>query len=167
MRIALVLAALTLPAAAQAQPVAQLVGLFIQGCVAFAGNAPDLREWANRNGLPQAPDPVRRAFLHNTSGQVFDGSTPDAKLALISADNGLCSVATDHASQAEVIQALEAGLQQAGLRFKLVIERNDKTIPLIHDQEYLATKDGKGWRILAATTEGETGGQAMLTAGPE
>ncbi|HQT77498.1 MAG TPA: hypothetical protein PLD10_10650 [Rhodopila sp.] len=158
---------LILPVSAHAQPAAQLVGLFIQGCVPFVGNPPDLRAWAAQHGLPKAPEAVGSAFLHNTPGVVFDGSTPDTKLALISSDGGLCSVATDQATQAAVTQALEAGLQQAGLRFRLVIERDDKNTPSIHDREYLATKDGKGWRILEATVKGDAGGQAMLTAGPE
>lgn len=155
------------PVAARAQTAAQMTGLFLQGCLPFAGNADALRNWVHRQNLPVAPEPVRRAFLHDTPGQVFDGSAPDAKLALISSDAGLCSVATDRVTETEVINALEAGFRQAGLKFRLVIERDDKQIPQIHDREYLATKDGKGWRVLAAAVKGDSGGEAMLTAGPE
>ena len=163
--LTLLLAAM--PFWAQAQPAAQMTGLFIQGCLPFAGNAMALRSWAHRQGLPTAPEPVRQAFLHNAPGQVFDGSAPDTKLALISSDTGLCSVATDRMREQEAIAALEAGLHQAGLSFRLVIERDDKQVPQIHDREYLASKDGKGWRILAAAVKGDTGGEAMLTAGSE
>ncbi|HEX2943696.1 MAG TPA: hypothetical protein VHO91_21750 [Rhodopila sp.] len=166
-RAALVAGCLMLPMFAQAQPAGQLVGLFIQGCLPFAGNPPDLRAWAAQHGLAKAPEAIAKAFLHNTPGEVFDGSTPDAKLALVSSDSGLCSVAIDQATQADVTQALEAGLQKAGLRYRLVIERDDKTDPAIHNREYLAAKDNKGWRILEATVSGEAGGRAMLTAGPE
>ena len=152
---------------AQAQPAAQLVGLFIQGCLEFAGNAPALRAWAKQTGLPQAPDQIRNAFLHGAAGQVFDGSTPDIKLALISADGGLCSVATNQATQGDVTNALQAGLERAGLRYRLVVERDDPVESAIYDREYLAAKDGKGWRILEATVKGDAGGEAMLTAGPE
>jgi hypothetical protein len=133
----------------------------------FAGNPPDLRAWAKKNGLVEAPEAIRHAFLHNASGEVFDGSTPDTKLALISADSGLCSVATDQVRGDAVTAALEAGLQQAGLRFRLVVQRDDKVNPKIHEREYLAAKDGRGWRILEATVEDDAGGEAMLTAGPE
>ncbi|MEA2775515.1 MAG: hypothetical protein QOF90_921, partial [Acetobacteraceae bacterium] len=37
----------------------------------------------------------------------------------------------------------------------------------IHDSEYLAAKDKRGWRIVAATVKGDKGGEAMLTAAPE
>jgi hypothetical protein len=154
-----------LPAVAFADPAAQMTGLFVQSCVAYVGNPPALRSWAARNHLTPVPDNVRIAFLHNAAGQVFDGSAPEAKLALISADSGLCSVATDKAQPDALTQALETGLQRAGLQYRLVIQRNDPTTPAIHDKEYLATKDGKGWRIQLATVNG--GGRAMLTAGPE
>lgn len=167
MRPALLAACLLMPAVAQAQPAAQLVGLFVQGCIEFAGNPPDLRAWAKRNGLPEAPPGINQAFLHNATGQVFDGSTPDTKLALISADSGLCSVATDQVTENAVTAALETGLQRAGLRFRLVIQRDEKSDPKLHDREYLAAKDSRAWRILEATVKGDAGGEAMLTAGPE
>ena len=63
--------------------------------------------------------------------------------------------------------ALEAGLHRAGLAFRLVIERDDARISAIHDREYLATKNKRGWRILAATVKDDKGGEAMLTGAPE
>lgn len=160
-------AALMLPGTAAAQPAAQMVGLFIQGCMAFVGNPPALRAWAHANGLPQAPEQVTRAFLHNAAGLVFDGSAADAKLALISADTGLCAVATPVMQATDLTATLEAGLRQVGLNFRLVIQRDDQTERSIHDREYLAAGQGKGWRILEAAVRGDTSGPAMLTAGPE
>jgi hypothetical protein len=156
---------LVLPGIAHATPAEQMSGLFVQSCIAFVGNPPALRQWAAQNKLAPIPANVSAAFLHGSPGQVFDGSAPDTKLALISGDNGLCSVATDTLMPDDLTRALEAGLQRAGLQYRLVIERDDKTTPSIHDREYLATKGGKGWRILEATIKG--GGQAMLTSGPE
>ena len=49
----------------------------------------------------------------------------------------------------------------------MVIERDDAHVSSIHDREYLAAKDKRGWRVLAATVKGEAGGEAMLTAAPE
>ncbi len=63
--------------------------------------------------------------------------------------------------------ALEAGFHQAGLAFRLVIDRDDSHIAAIHDREYLATKDKRGWRILAATVKDDKAGEAMLTGAPE
>jgi hypothetical protein len=167
-RTSLLLAAsLCAPAVTQAEAPLQLVGLFIQGCLPFAGDAPALREWASRTGLPSLPKQARGAFLHGAPGEVFDGSTADAKLVLVSSDDGICSALTDQAAPEEVTDALEAGFRQAGLAFRLVIQRDDARVGAIHDREYLATKDKRGWRILAATVKGDKGGEAMLTAAPE
>jgi hypothetical protein len=156
-----------LPGAARAAAPEELVGLFIQGCVPFAGNAPALREWAQRTGLPPVPEPARAAFMHGAPGQAFDGSAAGAKLVLVSSDDGICSAVTDQATQQQVTDALEAGFRQAGLTFRLVIERDDARVSAIHDREYLAAKDKKGWRILAAAVKDDKGGEAMLTAAPE
>jgi hypothetical protein len=117
--------------------------------------------------LPPAQEQAREAFLHGAPGQVFDASTPQTKLVLVSSDDGLCSAVTDKSTEQQVTTALEAGLHRAGLAFRLVIERDDQTIKAIHDREYLVAKDKRGWRVLAATVKGEQGGEAMLTAAPE
>jgi hypothetical protein len=145
----------------------ELVGLFIQGCLPFVGDAHALQVWAAETGLRPVPDPARSAFLHGAAGKVFDGSAAEAKLALISSDDGLCSVATDQATGQSVADALEAGFRQAGLSFRLVVERDDAKVGSIHDREYIAAKGKLGWRVLAATVKGDGGGEAMLTAGPE
>ena len=150
----------------------ELVGLFIQGCLPFVGNAPALREWAQRTGLRPVPEKASAAFLHGVPGQAFDASAAEAKLVLVSSDAGICSAVTDQATQPLVTAALEAGLRQAGLDFRLIVERDDPGVAAIHDREYLAARskqiaDKQGWRILAATVKDERGGEAMLTAAPE
>jgi hypothetical protein len=163
----LLAACLLAPAAAHAGAPEELVGLFIQGCLPFAGDAAALRAWAKDTGLPPVPEQARAAFLHGAPGLAFDGSTAEVKLALVSSDDGICSAVTDQAMPQAVADALEAGFRQAGLAFRLVIERDDAHVSQIHDREYLAAKNKRGWRVLAATVKGDTGGEAMLTAAPE
>jgi hypothetical protein len=160
----LALAALALPA--RADPAADLAGLFMQSCMPYAGDPAGLRSWAAKIGLPKVPDPARGAFLHGVPGLVFDASVPPEKYVVVSSDDGLCSAVTNHAQGAAVVAALEADLQTAGVAFRLAIERDDKQVQQIHDREYLATKNGHGWRILVATVSDQAG-QAMLTAAPE
>lgn len=160
-------AILLAPSVAQAGAADELVGLFIQGCLPFAGNAAALRNWAKRTGIPAVPEQARAAFLHGAPGQAFDASAAEAKLVLVSSDDGICSVVTDRATRQSVTRALEAGFHQAGLGFRLVIERDDPSVGAIHDREYLVAKDGRGWRVLAATVKDEKGGEAMLTGAPE
>jgi hypothetical protein len=155
------------PVGAHAGTPEELVGLFIQGCLPFAGNAPALRNWANTTGLPTVPEQARSALLHGAPGQVFDASAAGVKLALVSSDDGICSAVTDQATRQAVTDALEAGFRQAGLAFRLVTERDDAQVSAIHDREYLVAKDKRGWRVLAATVKADQGGEAMLTAAPE
>ena len=161
------LLAATATQAAEPEAPAQLTGLFIQGCLPFAGNPVALRGWASQHGLPDLPDPATKAFLHGAAGRAFDASPPGAKLVLASSDDGICSAITDRAASSAVAQALEAGLQKAGVAFRLAIDRDDTNVRTLHFREYLATKSGRSWRILAATVNDPAGGQAMLTAAPE
>ena len=155
------------PLPARADPAPQLAGLFMQACLPYAGDAAALRDWARKTGLPEVPEPARKIFLHGAPGTVFDASVPPEKFVLLSPDDGLCAALTNQAVGADVIRALESDLTAAGIAFRLAIERNDKAVPEIHDREYLATKNGHGWRILIATVKDPKGGQAMLTAAPE
>lgn len=143
-----------------------MVGLFIQGCMPFVGHPRALRDWAAKTGLPALPDKVAAAFLHGAPGQAFDGSDAAGKFVLVSSDDGLCSVVTDRLASQPLVDALEAGFGQAGLRFHLVIERDDYHEKGIHEREYLAAVGKRGWRVLAATVK-DGSGEAMLTGGPE
>ncbi len=153
--------------AAEPTAATQLAGLFVQACLRFAGNADALRAWAGQTGLPELPDAATRAFLHGAPGRSYDASAGGTKLVLASSDDGLCAAITDHATTDAVAAALEAALTQAGVAFRLAIDRDDTTAKAVHYREYLATRMGRSWRILAATVHDPAGGQAMLTAGPE
>jgi hypothetical protein len=157
--------AVLIPVTGLAGPAEELSGLFLQSCLPYAGRPAALRQWATREKLPAVPDPARAAFLHGAPGQVFDASNGAGKFALLSSDDGICAIVTDRAGDREVAVALERALSDAGVRFRLVIERNDKLNPKLHHREYLAAKPPRAWRLLAATVHDV--GQAMLTAAPE
>ena len=166
---AILAAALFLPLPALAGPntATDLAGLFVQGCLPFVGDPAGLRSWARGQHLPEAPEPAREAFLHGAPGTVFDASTTQDKLVLVSSDDGICSAVTNHGIGSTVASTLEADLQRLGIRFRLVIERDDAHAPDLHYREYLAAKDNSAWRILVATVKGDKPGQAMLTSAPE
>ena len=164
-------ALLSLPAAisgarAEDTPATELAGLFMQGCVPFAGSPAQLRAWAATIPLRSVPDPARAVFLHGAPGQAFDATSPLGKFVLTSSDDGLCSAVTDRVAGPAVHVALENALRTAGFTFQLAIERNDKAAANLPYREYFAARDGLRWRILAATVTDPKGGQAMLTAGP-
>jgi hypothetical protein len=162
-----VLLAALLPATAFAGTAEELSGLFSQSCLPYAGQPAALRQWAGRANLPEVPDPARAAFLDGAPGKVFDASNAAGKFALLSSDDGICAVVTDKAGDRETARALEQALGHAGIKFRLVIERDDKLNPRLHHREYLASGTGRAWRILAATVRDSAPGQAMLTAAPE
>lgn len=153
--------------AAHADPAQELASLFMQSCLPYAGAPVALRAWATHAGLPVVPEPARSAFLHGAPGQVFDGSSDEGKFVLVSSDDGICSAIAAQTTQPPAIDALEADLRTSGIAFRLVIERDDAAIQTLHDREYLATRNGRSWRILLATVKGDQGGQAMLTTAPE
>jgi len=154
-------------APARAAAADELAALFVRSCLPYAGRPAALRQWAARMKLPAVPDPARRAFLNGAPGQVFDASTATEKLAVLSSDDGICAVVTDHAGDGETAAALSLALTGAGVTFRLVIERDDRENPKLHHREYLAAVKGRAWRILAATVHDPSPGQAMLTAAPE
>ena len=167
MRFARLMALLVmLPALAFAGPAEELSGLFLQSCLPYAGDPAALRQWAVTLKLPEVPDPARAAFLGGAPGKVFDASVPAGKFVLVSSDDGLCSVITDKATDQEIAQGLEHTLEAAGVKFRLVAERNDPQNPKLHHREYLASRGRRTWRLLAATVRDTAAGQAMLTAGP-
>jgi hypothetical protein len=168
----LALALLLSPGIAFAGAADELSALFVQSCLPYAGDPPALRKWAAHLSLPEVPDPARASFLNGAPGKVFDASgATGVRLALISSDDGICAVITDHAADRETVQSLEHTLTEAGATFRLVAERNDKLNTDLHHREYLAGYKNREWRILAATVRdfppGHSPGQAMLTAGPE
>lgn len=167
MRWLLTASLLLVAAAPDADMAPQLAGLFMQGCLPFAGTPARLRAWAHTANLPEVPEAARAAFLHGAPGQVFDASNPNGKFVLVSSDDGICAAVTNHAAGPAVVAALETDMQKWGIAFRMVIERDDKQIVALHHREYLAAKDGRGWRILAATVKDQPAGQAMLTAAPE
>ncbi len=155
------------PVAAFAGPAEDLSALFLQSCMPYAGHPAALRQWAERMKLPEVPDPARAAFLSGAPGKVFDATSAVGKFAVLSSDDGICAVVTDRAGDSETAQSLERAFTEASVRFRLVIERNDKANPKLHHREYLAERNGTAWRILAATVRDSVPGQAMLTAAPE
>jgi hypothetical protein len=152
---------------ASAQPAEQLAGLFMQACLPYAGAAARQRAWAAENKLPELPEPARSVFLRGAPGKVFDATNASGKYVVLSSDDGICATIGNQARGLEVTAALEADLRRAGIEFRLAIERDDKTVTALHHREYLATRNGRIWRILAATVNHPNGGQAMLTAAPE
>jgi hypothetical protein len=153
--------------ASPADNAAQLAGLFMQGCVRFAGDSVGLRGWAHQNNLADVPEPARAAFLNGAVGTVFDASNPNGKFVLISEDAGGCSAMAEIANGPALLTALEDDLRRAGIGFTPGQDVPDPQEKQLQHREYKATLGTRTWRIVAGTVRDRQGGRAMLTANPD
>jgi hypothetical protein len=142
----------------------QVAGLFMQGCVQFAGDRDGLREWARKLGLQELPADVQEQFLYGLPGVVFDASNKEGKFVLVSEDNGSCSAIAEMASGPNVIAELEKYMQGASISFNVTAEKGDEAEKALKHREYVAAQGQRQWLLLISTVKSPTGGQAMLTA---
>ena len=159
--------ALACPAKADEPPVVnakQVAGLFMQSCLAFAGDKNGLRDWAKKTGLKELPPKAQERFLYGLPGIVFDASNKDGKFVLLSEDGGSCSVVAETASGPGVIADLEQDLNDAKIAFKVTGEKSDAEEKSLAHREYLASQGQQQWLLLVSTVKDPAGGQAMLTA---
>ena len=96
------------PAVPEDRGAADLVGLFQQSCLAFAGQTPKLREWAASKKLPEMPARQAAILKGPQPGKVFNASTGDEKLAVVSQDDGGCKAILGYGNQAAVDDGLKA-----------------------------------------------------------
>jgi hypothetical protein len=157
------------PGARAAEPsgaAAQVVGLFMQSCVRFAGDAAGLRAWAAQAGMQLLPAEGQQAFLYGLPGQVFDASTKEGKLVLISENAGACSATAESASGPEVVKDLEQVMQASHIDFTMTHEDDDKSEKILHHREYTASQGARQWEMLVSTVKGTAAGEVMLTTSP-
>ena len=139
----------------------QLIGLFMQGCLPFAGDAQALRKWAAGIGLPALPPEGQRAFLGNQPGVVFDASDPQGKFVVLSGDNGACAATAEQSAPASMATELESALTAAGVGFVVKTDADNPQDRTLHYRAYQARKGDRSWRIVLST-----GAHAMLSASP-
>jgi hypothetical protein len=148
---------------AGADAAAQVVGLFMQSCVRFAGDPTGLRAWAPTAGMQPLPAAGQQAFLYGLPGVVFDASTKSDKLVLISENEGACSAMTESASGPLVVKTLEETMRQAHIDFTLTHEGDDQQEKTLHHREYNAAQGKRHWEMLISTVKGDAPGEVMLT----
>lgn len=145
---------------------AQVVGLFMQSCMRFVGDALGLRQWAARSGLQPLPEQGQQEFLYGLPGEVFDASTKDGKLVLISENGGSCSALAEAANGHDVVGVLERVMQLSHITFEMTHEDDDSAERVLHHREYTASEGTRQWQMLVSTVKGSTAGEVMLTTNP-
>jgi hypothetical protein len=145
---------------------AQVVGLFMQSCMRFVGDASGLRQWAARGGLQPLPEEGQQEFLYGLPGAVFDASTKDGKLVLISENGGSCSAMAEAADGHDVVTVLERVMRLSHIDFTMTHEDDDAAERALHHREYTASEGTRQWQMLVSTVRGAATGEVMLTTNP-
>ncbi len=107
---------------------AQVVGLFEQSCMRFAGNTAELRNWIAAHHLPRVPTMQAARSSGSVAGgvgQVFGASTASGNYAVVSYDNGTCQVIAMSGNNLAVQQSLLALLARLGLAVIPVLDRRN------------------------------------------
>ncbi len=150
---------LATPALAQpvapGRPALQAVGLFEHACLPYAGLAGNLRAWATGKGLRFLPDSISKTMLFGQPGQVFNASTKDGRLGLISLDSGACAVIAPSGDKTEIEAALQGVFSTVQAIVTLI---SDKTSPdgLVTQRLELVTLKNRNWHV--SVTERIPGG---------
>jgi hypothetical protein len=144
----------------------QVVGLFMQTCVTYVGNPDGLRKWAQQNGLQPMPADEQQKFLYGLPGKVFDASTRNDKIVLISEDGGSCSALAESANGPAVIEALERAMHSLHVTFTVTLDSEDTQEKALHHREYAAAQGTHQWQMLVSIVKGVARGEVMLTANP-
>jgi hypothetical protein len=99
---------------------ADLVGLFQQSCLAFAGQTPKLREWAASKKLAEMPAKNAAALRGTTPGKVYNATEGDQRLAVVSEDGGGCKAILGYGNQGAVDEALKGLFKKLNATVKTV-----------------------------------------------
>jgi hypothetical protein len=162
------LAAALLLAAAPAgadTPGQHLIGLFVQGCMPFLGDAAGLHAWAAKLRLPVLPPQVGQAFLQGQPGTAFDATDASGKLVLISDDDGTCGAVAERPDPS-LAPELEQTFRRLGIGFSVTADRDDPEIKVLHYREYAARRGDRTWRVVVSTGTSDSGAHPMLSALP-
>ena len=159
------------PATAQADPAEganEVVGLFAQTCLKYAGNAAALRSWLVQQQAPEMPAEMRSFFLGPRQGMVYDVSYQADRLALVSADDGSCSAYAEVADPAQTVQNLQQAMQEGQVPLTVQGDHPDQRDPSLQHRDYRATLAGRPYLVLVTTTAAAASGkvQAVITLRP-
>jgi len=167
---AMILAAAT-AAPAQEAPQAgagarQVVGLFLQTCVRFAGDVPGLRARLAELRLPSLRPEALAALRRGDAGVGYDATNRSARLALVSEDDGLCSAFAGEADGEETTATFESAVRRSGGEFRAEGEDGAARTATGRSWRYGLTVRGRDYLVVisADTRPGDV--QAILSLSP-
>jgi hypothetical protein len=142
----------------------QVVGLFASTCIQFAGNTTGLRDFLKERHVPELSAQARAIFVGDHAGIGFDASNKITRLAVVSEDNGVCSVFASQATPAQIESLTESIVRSRGLQ---ISQSGGREIGAGLSHFYDVTiKDHKYKLVISGNSQPVASVQAALTLSP-
>ncbi|MCA1906851.1 MAG: hypothetical protein LDL39_00670 [Magnetospirillum sp.] len=145
----------------------QVAGLFMLTCMQYLGNRDGLLGFLAERRVPSMPSQAAERFLRKPGeGKVFDASRPGTRLALVSHDNGLCSVFSDTASGPESVALTLQNLHDLKVPVKLVRESTHPNDPSLKNQGFEGEYFGRAFQMVLSSSSQVGRMQVMFSVWP-
>ncbi len=92
------------------------VGLFMKTCVQFTGDPTAVRNFLNEHHVPELNSQGRAIFVRDHVGIGYDASNKVTRLAVVSEDNGACTVFGEKADPSKIPELIEATAKGQGIQ---------------------------------------------------
>ncbi|MGA2892483.1 MAG: hypothetical protein ABSE22_06420 [Xanthobacteraceae bacterium] len=141
------------------------VGVFLQTCLNFAGSTLGLRDFLKKQDIPELNPQGRAIFVRDHVGIGFDASNNVGRLAIVSEDNGVCSIFTDQGNLAQIIPLIEVLNKTLNLQLQ---KTGGKETGSVHARYYTVTmKDHTYLLVISESPNPNSTIQAAMTLSPQ
>jgi hypothetical protein len=101
---------------ARSDAATQIVGLFSAVCLRSAGEPQVVRDFLKGRNVPELTPEARAIFLRDRKGIGFDASNKVTRLAVVSEDNGVCSVFAGDGDASQIWPLIAVAANNQGLQ---------------------------------------------------
>jgi hypothetical protein len=143
----------------------EAVGLFTLTCIRLGGDPAAVREFMKQKNIPELPPIVRDAVMRNRQGVGFNVSTKETHMAVISEDNGWCSVFAETVDTTKIAPLVEQVAKVNHLTLSEVSQQ-EKDNGLTSHHYKLTVKDHVFTLAVSTGTRPDAPFHAFLTLAP-
>jgi hypothetical protein len=149
----------------QVQGARQAVGLFTRTCLQYPNNPAALRSFMVGHHVPELNAEGRAIFLKGRSGVGFDATNQITRLAVVSEDNGTCTVFAEKADAIEIAGLIEAAFKKLNAE---VTGQNEVNTGPGHSHVYNLIINSLPFTFVWSANANQAGAvQAALTLAPK
>ena len=157
------------PTAKAADPAREVVGLFVQSCLRYVEEPPELRAWIDSIPQLQKLSPRQsQQFLGGRGGDVWSAANDAGLFALIVFDDDSCSVMAQYATATEVSQVFLEYLRRKDLPIDKVGDQTKYNRGIDQREETYRSRSGSIlYEVVVLTSRSPRAEvQAVLTTRP-